>query len=385
MASNSKIEWTDHTVNFWWGCTKVSPACTHCYAETMAKQRSKMFFGFLVEWGVGKMRGERLEKAAAECWALDTQAMRKGVRYRVFVNSMSDWLDSEVPIEWLAKLLDTIHKCKHLDFQLLTKRPQNWRDRVCEAVGHMDKDVPVMTDELAKQCVIDSKMDGRGKFFETWGKFRRSEAALAMGRWIGGHALPNVWIGTTVESQEWADRRVPELLKIPAVVRFLSCEPMSGAVDLTRVQTTQHWPDKREPSKLNALRGYTYSRREPYTHGGVLVEKGETDYVDLHNAGAVHWVIAGGESGGQARALHPGWVKSLRDQCKAAGVPFFFKQWGEWVPQGEKTAEPMADDELLRGKKHDDGTLMLRVGKKDAGAYLDGKEWRQMPALAAVI
>jgi hypothetical protein len=93
MASNSKIEWTDHTVNFWWGCTKVSPACTHCYAETMARQRSRMFFGFLVEWGLGKPRGARLEQAAAECWALDTQAMRKGVRYKIFVNSMSDWLD----------------------------------------------------------------------------------------------------------------------------------------------------------------------------------------------------------------------------------------------------------------------------------------------------
>jgi protein gp37 len=316
MASNSKIEWTDHTVNFWWGCTKVSPACAHCYAETMSRHRSKMFFGFLVEWGAGKARGERMEKAAAECWALDTQAMRKGVRYRVFVNSMSDWLDEEVPVAWLAKLLETIARCKHLDFQLLTKRPGNWRQRIAKAMVWLSEH-----DDDITSCWLTE--------------------------WIGGEAPANVWVGTTVESQEWADRRVPELLKIPAVVRFLSCEPLVVAVDLRMGQS------EGEPTSTEPLR--------------------ERQHL-------LHWVIAGGESGGQARALHPGWVKSLRDQCQAAGVPFFFKQWGEWVPQGERTAEPMAEDDLLRGHKHEDGVLMLRAGKKGAGAFLDGVEWKEMPA-----
>ena len=137
---NTSIEWTDHTLNFWWGCTKVSPACTHCYAETVAKVFGKRLFGSTPTWGAGQPRYERIAAARKEALAMNKRAQKaaqkwdneaaesisRGIapatfkprRPRVFVNSMSDWLDPEVPIEWLAELLDTIAVCPHLDFQL---------------------------------------------------------------------------------------------------------------------------------------------------------------------------------------------------------------------------------------------------------------------------
>jgi protein gp37 len=313
------IGWCHFTLNFWWGCTEVSPACANCYAREFAKYVSRNLFGFLVEWGKGKARGERLEKARIEALALNRQAEKKGVRYRVFVNSMSDWLDEEVPTEWRAFLLETIWMCPQLDFQLLTKRPEKWHPHMCQV----------------------RLLVRRGEFHE-W-----------LVNWFT-NPPSNVWIGTTVENQEWADKRVPELLKIPAAVRFLSCEPLLGPIDFAKV------PDFNKCGSAG---------------------RGQLDGL---------WVIVGGESGGKSlRLMHPAWVRSLRDQCQRAGVAFYFKQWGDWAPQGEKYAVELPDTKKLKGRKHDDGTpggwpLMLRVGTKDAGAFLDGKEHKEFPRLAVV-
>lgn len=320
MKATTKIEWTDHTINFWWGCTKVSPACTNCYAEGLGKFFGGGVFGQPVIWGKGQPRFQRLEAARKEAVKLNAKAEGASIRPRVFVNSMSDWLDDEVPIEWLSFLLDTIRLCPHLDFQLLTKRPENFKERV-----HQSRmSVPA------------------GDPFSVW-----------ITKWIAfkpgsGFPPPNVWIGTTVENQHYADLRIPQLLAIPAKVRFLSCEPLVDALNLNL-----------------AIRA-----EEPHGQHFLLEQ-------------FVHWVIAGGESGGKAQPSDPDWFRSLRDQCKMAGVPFFFKQWGEWLPAGHE-ADHLPTTKTYKSKMigNDlDGTVrMLRCGKELAGKRLDGQEWQQFPA-----
>ena len=248
--SATTIQWTNHTVNFWWGCTKVSPACAHCYAENIARRFGSKLFGHPVTWGDGHPRGNRVLEATREAFTLNDKALKaRGPRPRVFVNSMSDWLDEQVPADWLADLLDTVLSCPHLDFQLLTKRPENFRPRLeAAAATFYSPRTPLLA-------------------------------------WLNGSAPPNVWIGTTVEDQQRANERLPHLLQIPARVRFLSCEPLLG-------------------------------------------------HVVLPSLAGIHWVIAGGESGAAARPMHPVWLDSLVNQCETANVPFFFKQWGSWSPNG---------------------------------------------------
>lgn len=358
---NTGIEWTDHTVNFWWGCTKVSPACAHCYAESVAKVFGRSIFGSVPQWGAGKPRAERLEAARKEAMALDRKAGKGGTRPRVFVNSMSDWLDDEVSIEWLAYLLETIHLCPHLDFQLLTKRPENWKTRITAC--YMDH--------------AQGSMEFDNWLFDWTGQDKSKTL-----NYIAPKPPPNVWIGTTVENQEMADKRIPALLRIPAKVRFLSCEPLLRAVDLDQ------WVDGISgDGSLKPLSGYV---------------SGDGCYEPWQdNAHRVHWVIAGGESGGKARPSHPDWFRSLRDQCAAAGVPFFFKQWGEWCPATEEfgvTGHVMPDSGIMPCGKPaawvgqngamqcpsstglDGAFAVARMGSKQTGRKLDGIEHSAFPA-----
>lgn len=256
---DSKIEWTDHTFNPWIGCTKVSPGCANCYAASLDHRWGHD------SWGPGKPR----RRTSAANWKQplrwnEEQQMRYLERNagepipdrpRVFCASLADWLDEEIPIEWLADLLDLIDRTPNLDWLLLTKRPQNWYKRVSAidsdfAVGWID-------------CV---DMPERG-------------------------VIPqNVWIGTTVEDQTRADERIPQLLRIPARVRFLSCEPLLESVDLAHV----------------CFNGADSFGTMP----------------------GIHWVICGGESGARARPMNVEWARDLRDQCALAGVAFFMKQLG---------------------------------------------------------
>ena len=274
MAENSKIEWTDHTFNCWIGCTKVSPACDFCYAEKQNDHRQWNRAG----WGAHAPRKRTSAAYWKQPFKWDRQAKAEGRRARVFCASLADVFDNHKSIdpEWRLELFDLIAATPNLDWLLLTKRPQN----------------------IAKMLPND------------WG-----------GGW------QNVWIGTTVENQAEADRRVPHLLTVPAAVHFLSCEPLLGPVDLRRA-----W-------------------------GGPMKIEGP-NWLDF-----INWVICGGESGPGARPMHPDWARSLRDQCKAAGVAFHFKQWGEFAPD-----DPFA--------KH---TAMRRIGKKTAGRLLDGREWNELP------
>jgi protein gp37 len=284
MAENSHIEWTYHTFNPWIGCTKVSLGCVNCYAEMLMDTR----YG-RVKWGKGQPRVRTSEAnwklplkwdreaaiAQLEWRALvkhfsdgPADAVARGFprpsRPRVFCASLADWLDDEVPIEWLADLLDLIRRTPHLDWLLLTKRPENWRARINAVRSHMH---------------AGGASEGGAALF-SWVK-----------DWLNGHAPANVWIGATVEDQTRADERIPALLAIPARVRFLSCEPLLGPVDLT----------KNAPNPFG------------------FFEEG------------IHWVICGGESGPGARPMLIEWADDLRRQCADAGVPFFMKQLGAHV------------------------------------------------------
>lgn len=288
MGENSNIEWTDATFNPWVGCTKVSPACDHCYAEGWAKRA-----GTPDLWA-----GER-RRTGASNWQQPLKWNRKaeaeGRRARVFCASLADVFDNQVPEEWRRDLWELISKTPNLDWQLLTKRPQNIR-----------KMLPA-----------------------SW-----------------GYGWPNVWLGTTAENQAEADRRIPHLLAVPAKVRFLSCEPVLGPLVLNGSWLRQG--DNGE---------YPHSV-QPHT--------------------GIDWVICGGESGPGARPMHPEWARSLRDQCAVAGVPFLFKQWGDWVAEDQSPADAV----MPWSGCHfpwPDKTGVWHLGKKKAGRLLDGIEHNGYP------
>lgn len=275
MGANSEISWTHHTFNPWWGCSKVSPACAHCYAETWAKRT-----GHDSLW-----KGERRffgDKHWNEPLKWNREAGAAGERRRVFCASMADvFEDREDLNDALYRLMCLIQRTPDLDWLLLTKRPQNIISRLKRAADTCTVDFGDITDRIYA--------------------------------WIEDTRLfPNIWIGTTVENQEQADKRIPARLKVPAAVHFLSCEPLLGPVELEMC------------------------------HGGIVEDEDGAAY-----PGLIQWVICGGESGANARPMNVEWARSLRDQCAEAGVAFHFKQWGEF----------------LSG---------LRTGKKAAGRLLDG-------------
>jgi protein gp37 len=322
MGENTKIEWADHTFNPWIGCTKVSPACDHCYAEKLATARLG------VGWGPHAERRRTAESTWRQPLAWNRKAQRDGKRARVFCASLADVFDNHPSIlpAWRPALWDLIDATPHLDWLLLTKRPQN------------------ITAMLPHQRV-----------------------------------MPNVWLGTTVENQAEADRRIPHLLAVPAARRFLSCEPLLGPVVLhdIRMETAAG------SGMADPLAGTFY-----------LPGCGSVNSVTLRNAPRIDWVIAGGESGPGARPSHPDWFRSLRDQCAAAGVPFFFKQWGDWAVASHENgfrgsgwmdqndalwvgADGRVDKPSCTGLP--EPYAMWRKGKKLAGALLDGREHREMP------
>lgn len=307
------IEWTGtplpdgtmasgYTFNPWWGCTKVSAGCTNCYADTLATR-----YGHKV-WGPKAPRRFFGDKHWLEPLKWDRQAAKDGVRRKVFCASMADVFEEHMLPLYQAemdlareRLWDLIERTWNLDWLVLTKRPEN---------------VLSMVD-------VDWKYDHVG-------------------------FPPNFWIGTSTENQEQADKRIPELLKIPACVRFLSAEPLLGSIDL------DEW--------------LLYERR--------LV--GEAHF---HEEVPIHWVITGGESGAGARPCNPDWVRDLRDQCVEAGVAFFHKQWGEWRPRllADYEDESISPKQLQNWTFDGERVLITKVGKRAAGRLLDGREWSEFP------
>ena len=349
MAENTAIEWADHTFNPWIGCTKVSPACDHCYASVSTPARVMK-----IEWGPGAQRRrtapstweqpKRWNAAHAEFFA------QHGRRQRVFCASLADVFDNEVDPAWRRDLFALIEQTPNLDWLLLTKR-----------IGNVK---PMMIDVAASLFWMDE---------------------------LGTGALPShVRLGATICDQEEADRDITKLMAVRAAKRFLSIEPMLGPVDLTSLPMNDTCASECcGKRRIDVVKGASYcgdTGRDP---------RDEIDEAENR----IDWVIVGGESGPKARPMHPNWVRSLRDQCNAAGVPFFFKQWGEWVPievdsPGDGTRYAVLDD----GSERDittlhrsgrgyyeihtfaDGQQVARVGKEAAGRLLDGREWNEVPA-----
>jgi protein gp37 len=300
MSANSKIEWTHHTFNPWWGCVKVSDGCKNCYAERDSKR-----YGLQV-WGQTADRKFFGDKHWAEPLKWDGAAEKAGQRHRVFSASFADVFEDRPDLNLpRVRLFQTILHTPHLDWLLVTKRPEN-----------LTKMLPWCLDNI-------------------------TDAERA--------PWPNVWLLTSVENQEAADQRIPELLKAPAVVHGLSCEPLLGPVEL----------------------------REDFL---------------LRPRSSQRWVIVGGESGPNARPMHPDWPRALRDQCQDNDVPFFFKQWGEWAwgypaPSGTpgRYATTYPDGRWVETQEYPRqftrfaGAVLSRVGKKPAGRQLDNRTWDEFP------
>ena len=270
MAQDSRIEWTHHTFNPWWGCTKVSPACDNCYAEAWAKRTGHSV------WGAKTPRRFLSDFYWLQPLRWNREAARRGQRERVFCASMADVFEWRADLSpWRNRLWELIEATPNLDWLLLTKRPH-----------------------LVKRL---------NPWGDSWPE--------------------NVWLGATVESQRLAEKRIHHIVDSPARIRFLSCEPLREQLDL-------------RPFLANEL---------------------------------IDWIIAGGESGANARPSDPNWFRSIRDQCLENSVAFHFKQWGEWAP-----FQPNPDRGI---KTLTDGysSPLARYGKKRSGRLLDGREWNEYP------
>lgn len=278
MAKNSHIEWTNHTFNPWWGCHKVSPACDNCYAEVWARRVGQPVWG---QQAIRRFFGDAHWRDPLK-WNQEAASAR--TRARVFCASMADVFERRAVLNSeRARLWRLIDQTPNLDWLLLTKRPQH---------------ISLMT---------------------PWGDDWPS----------------NVWIGTSIENQKLAEQRLPYLLSLPAAVRFLSCEPLLGPLDLS-----------------------SWFQRPSFN--------------------PIDWVIAGGESGAHSRPMHPDWILGLLRQCQHAHVPFHFKQWGHWVP-ADCVGIAYQDVMVTVGDSHP--IQMKAVGKKFAGRVLEGRTWDGLPRL----
>jgi protein gp37 len=313
--NKTTIEWTDYTWNPVTGCDKVSAGCRSCYAETLANR----FWGDRKFTDV-QMHEDRLHEPE--------QNQNKWRGKKVFVCSMSDLFHEDVTFEFITKVFHLFYYLPDTIFQIPTKRP-------ARALEFFKYAAPIFFDEEVKRITT----------------YR---------------PLKNVWIGTSCENQATANERIPLLLQIPAAVRFLSCEPLLGPIDLWHFSGNTIFP--------------------------------------------IDWVICGGESGHHARPMHPDWVRSLRDQCTAAGVPFFIKQWGEWVPDshvsfngpffihdhvhylinddGRGKYYESFDHTVLKKRLPENGEdltkksnawWMAKTGKSKSGNMLDGKQHLEFP------
>jgi protein gp37 len=339
MADRTKIEWTDATWNPIRGCTRVSEGCRHCYAEVLAAR-----FSDPGQWGHKLAQRVALPGGGTDHrWtgkvelvdaALDLPLRWRSPR-RIFVNSTSDLFHEKVPDEWIDRVFAVMALAPQHTFQVLTKRPERMRAYACAA--DVAKRVWLQTSDVADHLKL-------------W-------ALAAHGAVWGGETpwpLRNVWLGTSIEDQATADERIPHLLASPAAVRFLSAEPLLGPVALDAILT----PDM----GIYALTGIRSDGRGPS---------------GFSRGPRIDWVICGGESGPGARPMHPDWARLLRDQCARDRVPFFFKQWGEWEP---RRGFACPDDLPRDGWHHfDPECSMRRVGKKNAGRLLDGREWNEVP------
>jgi protein gp37 len=337
----SSIEWTDTTWNPLAGCTRASEGCDNCYAASMALRLEAMA---KADIAAGKDPGRKAKYIGVATRnrrgvatfngtiKIDEEALNEPRKWRkprmVFVNSMSDLFHENVDQGFIDDVFNVMNRWGNHTYQVLTKRPER-------AADYINRVWP----DLATES-------------------------------------PNVWIGTSVENQATADERIPYLLQIPASVRFLSLEPLLGEVDLRSFSYG---------SRGGLEEGHDWLTGEEWQHSSVfgggnswLSAKDKADY----GSKRIHWIIAGGESGHNARPMKLGWVRSIRDQCAEAGVKFFFKQWGEYLST-EQMSEEFYDAHITQAMEpiydNTDGGWLYRVGKKNAGRLLDGRVWNETP------
>lgn len=376
MTGKSNIEWTEQTWNPIVGCSIVSPGCTHCYAMKMAARIEAMGNQPRYAGTTKKVNGNavwtgKLAQAPEET-LLAPLRRKKPTTY--FVNSMGDLFHDDITDDWIDRVFAVMALSPQHTFQVLTKRAKRMRqwfsvDRA-DSVG------------LAMLTLVDRIPYGHRRV--PW-------------------PLPNVWLGVSTERQQEADERIPLLLDTPAAVRFISAEPLLGPIDLTRLCILPQKPGSiRAGIHLNALAGRYCESGMPYlgdwdVNGPCPPASGQRH---------LDWVIVGGESGPDARPMHPAWARSLRDQCAAAGVALFFKQWGEWAPNiGAVDGWTIDDDPEISRFDHrewedgrwsdvfrpmwcdfqdgnyDEEQCVSRLGKKATGRLLDGVEHNGMPAV----
>lgn len=370
MSDGTAIEWTDATWQPITGCSVLTPGCTNCYAMKLAGTRLRHHpsrKGLTIETKAGPVWNG--EVRFNEQWLLQPLAWRKP--RKVFVCAHGDLFHESIPDEWIDKVFAVMALCPQHTFQVLTKRAKRMREYfdptgcVNCGDGQLDGrccDEPAVLKDGDGAAFRDAMIEGAAqKIF--------SQVHPGFGEpseWLAVHMpLPNVWLGVSTERQQEADERIPELLQTPAAVRFISAEPLLGPIDLNEVIPN--------PIIFNSVHGMDR---------------------------LLDWVIVGGESGNDARPMHPDWARSLRDQCAAAGVNYFFKQWGNWHPEIDRDRddpdwrqpyanykEPHFQILNLAGGRgfHGDRVHVMRFcSKKSAGRKLDGVEHNAMPERAVL-
>ncbi len=370
---DSNIEWTDATWSPWKGCTKVSEGCRNCYAETMSHRNPKV----LGIWGPEGKRVVTAESGWEKPLQWNRQAEKEGKRFKVF-NSLCDIFE-----DWTGDMVDSQERRLEVDLG------GNWIS-VPEGMAVRTPTFPLTLNDvrirLFKLIEATPNLD--------WLLLtKRPENILKMLpgiMWLDSEtqAIPvreNVWLGTSIENQEVANYRIPHLLRVPAKVRFLSCEPLLGPVRLDRIELRSDplWDDA-NPAILNSFNNLVHHESTCRVSPEIRCA---TD--------GIGWVIVGGESGPNARPMHPDWARSLRDQCVSAGVPYFFKQWGNFAPYpqvgtdfNEKeimekmlwlSSDGRSTYESRKPECYKNGLIMADVGKVKAGRELDSREWNEFP------
>jgi len=346
MGDKSAIEWTDATWNPVAGCNPISAGCDHCYALELHNRRHQAWKD---GWSAAPAQYHQPFEGGVQ---LLPERLGLPLRWRtprrIFVNSMSDLFHVDVPDSFVRRVFGVISLAGRHTFQILTKRPTRMAAFFARAENSL------------AACQAEALVQG------DLGTHAKDLAAInGTG---GGWPLPNVWLGTSVENQDAADKRIPALRSTPAILRFLSCEPLLGSVALSRLWVgTPCWRCGNTDGEV----GRCYC--------GVQIKP------------EIHLVIAGGESGKNARSMNPDWVRDLRDDCQDAGVAFFFKQWGEWLPffrsrvdgEGRYIAADgrrvSVDDLMAHAHEIHEDHGIIRLGKKVTGRLLDGREHNDLP------
>ena len=340
MGERTAIEWAEATWNPIVGCEIVSPGCKHCYAMGEAARQERLAKAAGRETPYA---GTTQASKAGPVWtgkvALAERALTAPLKRRTpttyFVNSMGDLFADGVEDAWLDKVWAVMALCPQHTFLVLTKRPERMREYVHDLfddAGTGQRRLPMIEiDHPAGRKALVHLVD-----WEVWHR-----------------PLPNVWLGVTAEDQPRAAERIPALLDTPAAVHFVSYEPAIGPLDLTRVRET-------DGCSYDTLRG----------------RSGPLPWQVPFQA-RLDWVICGGESGRgeHVRPMHPDWARQVRDDCVGAGVPFFFKQWGEWLAVEELRRRPDGQGPGFGSFDHcvyDGDAECVRVGKRRAGRQLDG-------------